>query len=94
MAEQPVRQRIVVPFTGHVIGEGFNSDTVERVGTALKVGRMGEDKIAPGQTAVLKFQMLTRRRTWRKRSISALSSRRGMPSSAVERSSASLKAAP
>ena len=59
MAEQPVRQRIVVPFSGHVIGEGFNSDTVERVGTALDVGRTGEDPIAPGQTADFRFQMLT-----------------------------------
>jgi hypothetical protein len=59
MADQPVQQRIVVPFTGHVIGEGFNSDAVERVGTALNVGRVGEDPIAPGQTAVFKFQMLT-----------------------------------
>jgi hypothetical protein len=55
----PARQRIVVPFTGQVIGEGFNSDTAERVGTALSVGRVGEDPIAPGQTAAFKFQMLT-----------------------------------
>ena len=48
MADQPVQQRIVVPFTGHVIGEGFNSDAVERVGTALNVGRVAEDPIAPG----------------------------------------------
>lgn len=59
MAELPVRQRIVVPFTGHVIGEGFNSDAVERVGTALVAGRVGDDPLAPGQTAVFKFQMLT-----------------------------------
>ncbi|MDQ0847420.1 hypothetical protein [Streptomyces sp. V1I6] len=59
MAGQPVRQRIVVPFTGHKIGEGFNSETVERVGTALNVGSVGDDPLAPGQTAVFKFQMLT-----------------------------------
>lgn len=55
----PARQRIVVPFTGQVIGEGFNSDTAERVGTGLSVGRVGEDPVAPGQSAVFKFHMLT-----------------------------------
>jgi hypothetical protein len=59
MPGEPVRQRIVVPFNGHVIGEGFNSDTVERVGTGLTVPTVGDDPIAPGQTAVFKFQMLT-----------------------------------
>jgi hypothetical protein len=53
------QQRIVVPFTGHVIGEGFNSETVERVGTGLVVGATGNDPQAPGQAAVFKFQMLT-----------------------------------
>ena len=53
------RQRIVVPFNGHVIGEGFNSETVERVGTALDVPRIGEDPAASGQSASFKFQMLT-----------------------------------
>jgi hypothetical protein len=67
MAEQqPARQRIVVPFTGHVIGEGFNSDSVERVGTALNVGRVGEDPIAPGQTAVFSFRMLTSQASFEK----------------------------
>jgi hypothetical protein len=54
-----VRQRIIVPFTGHVIGEGFNSQTVERVGMALTAGNVGEDKQAPGQSADFKFLMLT-----------------------------------
>lgn len=48
MAEQQGPQRIVVPFNGHVIGEGFNSTTVERVGVALDVGDVGEDEQAPG----------------------------------------------
>ena len=61
-----VRQRIVVPFTGEVIGQGFNSDTVERVGTGLIVGDMGEDPIAPGQTTVFKFQMLTSQASFEK----------------------------
>lgn len=59
MADQPAPQRIVVPFNGHVIGEGFNSDTVERVGVGLDVARIGEDPQAPGQTAVFKFDMVT-----------------------------------
>ena len=59
MADQPAPQRIVVPFNGHVIGEGFNSDTVERVGVGLDVGSIGEDPQAPGQTAVFKFDMVT-----------------------------------
>jgi hypothetical protein len=54
-----VRQRITVPFAGHVIGQGVNSDTAERVGTGLSVAQVGEDPVAPGQTAVFKFQMLT-----------------------------------
>lgn len=59
MAGQPVRQRIVVPFAGHVIGQGVNSDAAERVGTGLTAASIGEDPAAPGQTAVFKFQMLT-----------------------------------
>jgi hypothetical protein len=59
MVDQPAPQRIVVPFNGHVIGEGFNSDTVQRVGVALDVATIGEDPQAPGQTAVFKFDMVT-----------------------------------
>lgn len=33
----PARQRIVVPFDGHVIGQGFNSDTAERVDSKRQV---------------------------------------------------------
>ena len=54
-----VRQRITVPFTGHVIGEGFNSKTVERVGGGLVPEEVGEDEQAPGQSAAFKFLMLT-----------------------------------
>jgi hypothetical protein len=59
VAGQLVRQRIVVPFTGHRIGEGFNSDTVERVGTGLDVANIGEDPFAPGQDAAFRFRMVT-----------------------------------
>ena len=39
----PAQQRIVVPFTGQAIGEGFNSGPAERVGTDLSVARVGEE---------------------------------------------------
>jgi hypothetical protein len=54
-----VRQRIRVPFDGHLIGQGFNSDTGERVGTGLAVGEVGEDSAADGQTASIRFHMVT-----------------------------------
>jgi hypothetical protein len=54
-----VRQRVIVPFAGHVIGEGFNSKTVERVGKGLVASTEGEDELAPGQSASFKFLMLT-----------------------------------
>jgi hypothetical protein len=66
MAGAPPRQRIVVPFTGHRIGEGFNSDTAERVGVALDVPSVGEDPVAPGQTASFKFLMLTSQESFEK----------------------------
>ncbi|WP_117215279.1 leucine-rich repeat domain-containing protein [Allorhizocola rhizosphaerae] len=61
-----VQQRIVVPFSGHVIGQGFNSETGERVGTGLEVREMGEDKTASGQQADFRFQMLTSQRSLEK----------------------------
>jgi hypothetical protein len=66
MADQQAPQRIVVPFNGHVIGEGFNSDTVERVGVALDVAKLGEDSQAPGQSAVFKFDMVTSQSSFEK----------------------------
>ena len=55
----PARQRIVIPFDGHVIGEGFNSDNAERVGTGLTPDSVGDDPVAPGQDAVFRFLMVT-----------------------------------
>lgn len=66
MADQQSPQRIIVPFNGHVIGEGFNSDTVERVGVALDVAKVGEDSQAPGQSAVFKFDMVTSQSSFEK----------------------------
>lgn len=53
------RQRIAVPFDGHVIGQGYRSDTAERVGTGLDVAEVREDPAAPGQRTVFTFQMVT-----------------------------------
>jgi hypothetical protein len=56
---QLARQRIVVPFDGHIIGQGFNSESGERVGTGLNIGDVGEDTQADGQAATFSFQMVT-----------------------------------
>jgi hypothetical protein len=55
----PVRQRIQAPFDGHVIGQGFNSETGERVGTGLTIGQIGEDQVADGQITTIRFHMVT-----------------------------------
>lgn len=52
-------QRIVVPFDGHIIGQGFNSQAMERVGTALAPRSQGDDPVADGQQAVFRFRMIT-----------------------------------
>ncbi len=54
-----IRQRIRVPFDDHVIGQGFNSDTGERVGIGLSSPAPGEDQAADGQTATMRFVMVT-----------------------------------
>lgn len=66
MAGQPARQRIVVPFDGHTIGQGFNSDTGERVGTGLSVASVGADPVAPGQRAAFAFHMVTSQASFEK----------------------------
>jgi hypothetical protein len=55
----PRRQRIVVPFDGHVISQGFNSDTGERVGTGLVASTVGDDPLTGGQIGDFRFRMLT-----------------------------------
>jgi len=59
MPGTPAQQRITVPFAGHIIGQGVNSDTCERVGTALTVGSEGEDSQADAQTATFSFNVVT-----------------------------------
>jgi hypothetical protein len=59
MPDQRARQRLIIPYDGHEIGQGFNTDTFERVGRALTAGREGENRAADGQTAAFKFQMVT-----------------------------------
>ena len=62
----PSVQRSVIPFNGHVIGEGFNSETGERVSPGLDVREVGSDPIAGGQRADFSFHMLTSQRSFEK----------------------------
>src|SRR5438105_11921931 len=55
----PVSERIVVPFDGHRIGQGFNTDSGERVGTGLTAGQVGEDPNTDGQLAHFFFDTVT-----------------------------------
>jgi hypothetical protein len=48
-----VRQRITVPFTGHVIGEGFNSKIVERVGLGLVPRSLAVPIVRPARASSL-----------------------------------------
>jgi hypothetical protein len=39
------QQVIVIPFSGQLIGQGYNSQTGENVGTALEVDSVAEYKV-------------------------------------------------
>lgn len=52
-------QIIRTPFDDHEIGQGFNVDTRERVGTALTVATVSEDPNANGQIVRTSFQTVT-----------------------------------
>jgi len=52
-------QTLIVPFTGHEIGQGFNSETREKVGTALSVPQVSSDKFADGQIVTTSFKIVT-----------------------------------
>jgi hypothetical protein len=52
-------QVIVIPFDGQEVGQGFNSETRESVGTGLSVTDIGEDKVADGQDVITSFQIIT-----------------------------------
>jgi hypothetical protein len=50
------QQVIVIPFSGQLIGQGYNSDTGENVGTALEVDSIFEDSSADAQDAATAFE--------------------------------------
>src|SRR6266478_3077273 len=52
-------QIIIVPFDGQEIGQGFNSETRESIGTGLTVASIGEDKAANGQEVTTTFESVT-----------------------------------
>jgi len=53
------QQTMVIPFNGQEIGQGFNRETGEIVGTALSIADISEDKVADGQTVNTSFRMVT-----------------------------------
>lgn len=59
MPDQPLRHRVVVPFHGHVIGEGVNADSTERVGKGFVPSVVGVEPAADGQRAEFRFSMLS-----------------------------------
>jgi hypothetical protein len=52
-------QVIVIPYDGQEIGQGYNSETRESVGTALNVASVAEDPAANGQQVTTLFQSVT-----------------------------------
>jgi hypothetical protein len=55
-ASKMPQQVIVVPFFGQLIGQGYNSETGENVGTALQVESVFEDSSADAQIASTQFE--------------------------------------
>jgi hypothetical protein len=52
------QQIITVPFSGQLIGQGFNSETAENVGTALEVDSVFEDSSTDAQTSSSQFELV------------------------------------
>jgi hypothetical protein len=52
----PVQQVIMIPFSGQLIGQGYNSETGESVGTALEVDSVFEDGVTDAQTGTTQFE--------------------------------------
>jgi hypothetical protein len=53
------QQIIKIPFSGQLIGQGYNSDTGESVGTALEVDSVFEDTSADAQSAATTFELVS-----------------------------------
>ena len=52
-------QVIVVPFDGQEIGQGFNSETRESIGTGLMFDAVSEDPAADGQNVSTQFESIS-----------------------------------
>ena len=52
-------QILVVPFNGQEIGQGYNSETRESIGTALSISQVSEDAAADGQEVTTTFESVT-----------------------------------
>jgi hypothetical protein len=52
-------QVITIPFEGQEIGQGYNSETRENIGTGLQVANISEDKAADGQIVTTSFVSVT-----------------------------------
>jgi PASTA domain len=53
------QQIITIPFNDQEIGQGFNRETGESIGTALSVANISEDPFTDGQKVFTSFQMVT-----------------------------------
>src|SRR5262245_61821859 len=52
-------QIIIIPFDGQEIGQGYNSETRESIGTGLTVANISEDPAANGQEVTTLFESVT-----------------------------------
>ena len=52
-------QIIVIPFNGQEIGQGYNSETRESIGTGLTVASISENPAADGQEVTTIFESVT-----------------------------------
>ena len=52
-------QVITIPYDGQEVGQGYNSETHETVGTALSVANISEDPSVDGQQVTTLFQSVT-----------------------------------
>jgi hypothetical protein len=52
-------QVMTIPFDNQEIGQGYNSQTRENVGTALTFTGPSEDQVAPGQQATTTFEIVS-----------------------------------
>src|SRR5262249_46672051 len=57
--ERVAQQVIKIPFSGQLIGQGYNSDTGESIGTPLVVGSVFEDTSTDAQSAQTSFELVS-----------------------------------